>query len=130
MLAKYFAFTSNALVDAVSLYGERLFKACRKKGVKIYIVEQALLSHPVAKMALSCGTEVLTKYWLDLHDAPPFGKTDELVVLSYLDQIHPDEIEIIVHNLYEYAWMNRNYANDEIFSVDSLLEFIKLAEEE
>ena len=32
---KYWAFTTNALVDAVTMYGDRLFEACRKK--KIYI---------------------------------------------------------------------------------------------
>ena len=127
---KYWAFTTDALVDAVTMYGDRLFEACRKKNIYIYIVEASLLKHPFSKMALSHGAITLTKYWFDLHDAPPFGKTDELVILSQLDKLHPDEMEIFVHNLYEYAWMNRVYADDEIHSVDSLLEFIKLAEEE
>lgn len=117
---KYWAFTADALYAAIEECGAHFFDTCRDAGVKLYIVEPAVLNHKNAFAVPDSNIRVLMRYWHDLKDAPPFGYTNELVILTHLNQIHPDSVEVFVHNLYQYAWMNRTYSDDNIHTVNEL----------
>ena len=120
MLNKYWAFTSRAFVQAVYLYGESLFEYAINKNIKIYVVEEALLRDKFAQVPISESERPILKYWHYLNSPPPFGETNEFLILNKLDNLHPDEVDIFVYNLYEFAWMNRTYSNDDIYIAEDI----------
>ena len=66
----------------------------------------------------------LINHWFDIADPPPFGETDEIAILSRLDELYPDNVIVVVDKLREYSRLNRVYANDELYTTEELQELL------
>lgn len=125
------AFTSNAFITALREYEDDLFNLVKTYG-KLYVSEYHLCQNPFIKNAsLHCSwLTPLIDHWFDIQDPPPFGETDEITILTYLDKLYPDNIIIVVDRLEEYSRLNRIYSNDELYLVNDLYKLIKKNSEE
>lgn len=116
------AFTANAFVHALQTYGESLFKL-----VPIYdklIVSEWHLCGNEEVVQAHLDDEwlrPLTEHWFDIIDPPPFGETDEITILSKLDELYPDNVIIVVDKLREFSRLNRIYASDALITTEQLL---------
>lgn len=120
------AFTSNAFIHALQTYGEQLFSLVPVYG-KFFVNEHYLCGNrDVVRAHLDDEwLKPLMNHWFDIVDPPPFGETDEITILSKLDQLYPDNVIIVVDKLREYSRLNRVYANDELYTTEQLLDLIR-----
>lgn len=115
------AFTANAFVHCLQTYGENLFRLLEKYG-KFYVSEWHLCGHREithAHLDEEWVKPILT-HWFDLIDPPPFGETDEITILSKLNDLHPDNVLVVVDKLREYSRLNRVYSNDELITTEDI----------
>lgn len=120
------AFTANAFVHALQTYGENLFELVPTYG-KLFVNEYHLCGHREITHAHldEEWLKPLIHHWFEIADPPPFGETDEITILSKLDQLYPDNVIIVVDKLREYSRLNRVYANDELYTTEELWGLIE-----
>ena len=119
------AFTTNAFVHALQTYGEQLFTLVPVYG-KFFVNEHYLCGNReiVCSHLDDDWLKPLMNHWFDIVDPPPFGETDEITILSKLDELYPDNVIVVVDKLREYSRLNRIYANDELYTTEKLQELL------
>lgn len=124
------AFTANAFVHALQEYGEYLFDLVPIYG-KLYVSEWHLCGNQdVVEAHLDADwLKPLLHHWFDIEDPPPFGETNEIAILSKLDQLYPDNVIVVVDKLREFSRLNRVYSNDELYTTEQLFKLIKEAQD-
>ena len=116
------AFTANAFVHALQIYGENLFLKLVPTYGKLFVNENTLCGQADIIQA-SISDEWLTpliNHWFEITNPPPFGETDEITILSKLDSLYPDNVIVVVDKLREFSRLNRVYSNDELYNVEQL----------
>lgn len=116
------AFTANAFVHALQTYGESLFNLVPVYD-KLYVSEWHLCGNEEIIQAHldDAWLKPLIEHWFDIIDPPPFGETDEIAILSKLDELYPDNVIIVVDKLREFSRLNRIYASDALITTEQLL---------
>lgn len=120
------AFTVNAFVHALQTYGEDLFLLVPTYG-KLFVNEHCLCGN----REIVCAhlddewLKPLMNHWFDIIDPPPFGETDEITILTKLDQLYPDNVIVVVDKLREYSRLNRVYSNDELYTTENIGELLR-----
>lgn len=122
-----FVFTAEALIQAIDLYGEKIFSL---DADNIFIVEEALTHHPyVRKYPIYNNKilEIIHKRWLDLKFLPPWGiprpEMDECAIIAKAETIYPDNIIVCIGTIEELSRLCRVYSNDEIINVNQLADY-------
>lgn len=122
-----FVFTAEALIQALDLYGEKIFSL---KADNIFIVEEALTHHPyVRKHSIYNNRilEIIHEHWLDLKLLPPWGiprpEMDECAIIAKAETIYPDNIIVCIGTIEELSRLCRVYSNDEIINVNQLADY-------
>ena len=121
------AFTADAYVKAIALYGERLFDLIPIYG-KIIVIEEALIFNDQLENAslLDPVPAAIIAHWFDITDPTAtllclnVDPSVELDRLAELNKIYPDNVLIIMDNLRDYAVLNRTYAQDELLTLSQL----------
>lgn len=116
------AFTANAFVHALQIYGENLFFKLVPIYGNLFVNENALCGQEYIIQASISDKWLapLIDHWFEITNPPPFGETDEITILAKLDTLYPDNIIIVVDKLREFSRLNRVYSNDELYSVEQL----------
>lgn len=106
--------------------GEDLFELVPIYG-KLFVSESHLCQNPeVAEAHLDdYWLQPLLHHWFDIIDSPYFEETDEIMKLSRLNELYPDNVIVVVDKLQEYSRLNRTYANDDLYTTDSIFELIQ-----
>lgn len=118
------AFTAKALVRALQLYGEDMFKLVSIFG-KLYVDEDKLCEITHNSHLDEPWMKPIIEHWFDIRSYHDDIFASECEKLAMLDKDYPDNILVFVDTLAEYSKLNRIYASDELLTVDQLPLLLK-----
>lgn len=118
------AFTAKALVRALQLYGEDVFKLVPIFG-KLYVDEDKLCSITCNDHLDELWIKPIVEHWFDIRNYYDDVFESECEKLAMLDKDYPDNILVFIDTLAEYSKLNRIYASDELLTVDQLPLLLK-----